>query len=174
MPTRRTPLKKNCRAAVRLAHLNTRGEMHMVDIAGKSVTHRTAVATTLFQSDARVIKALISGQGHKGDAMAAARLAGILGAKKASSLIPLCHPLSLTRVEITISRRSKVTLLITARCESDGKTGVEMEALLAAAAAALTLYDMSKSLSRSSRIGPLQLDFKDGGKSGRYQRRGQR
>jgi len=172
MSTRRTSPKRSGRAAVRLAHLNQRGEMHMVDVAGKSITHRTAVATTLFQSDAKVIKALITGQGRKGDAMAVARLAGILGAKKASSLIPLCHPLSLTHVEISISRRSKVTLLVTARCESDGKTGVEMEALLAAAAAALTLYDMSKSLSRSSRIGPLQLDFKDGGKSGRYQRRG--
>lgn len=171
MAPRKVPGKKPRKPADGFTHLNERGEMRMVDVAAKSVTHRVAVATTLFQSDARVIRMLITGNGRKGDAMAAARLAGILGAKKASSLIPLCHPLPLTHAEITISRRSKVTLLISARCETEGKTGVEMEALLAAAAAALTLYDMSKSLNRASRIGPLQLEFKDGGKSGRYQRR---
>ena len=163
------PVRK-AKPDARLTHLNARGEMHMVDIAGKAVTRRTATASAIFQADARTIRALVSGSGKKGDALAAARLAGILAAKRTPDLIPLAHPLALTRVEIAIALAGKTALQILATCETDGKTGVEMEALCAAAAAALTLYDMGKSMHRGALIRAIRLEYKAGGKSGEYRR----
>ena len=160
----------SARKTAHLTHLNARGEMHMVDIAGKAVTRRTATASAIFAADARTILALTRGSGKKGDALAAARLAGIMAAKRTPDLIPLAHPLALTRVEIVIQPDGKTALKILATCETDGKTGVEMEALCAAAAAALTLYDMGKAMHRGAVIRALQLEHKAGGKSGEYRR----
>ncbi len=155
----------------RLTHLTARGEMRMVDVAGKAVTKRVAVATADFTSTPAVIRALLGGTGKKGDALAAARLAGIMAAKKTPELIPLCHPLPLTKVEVGIERRSATVLRITATVETEAKTGVEMEALTAASLAALTLYDMAKALSKACVISEVRLESKSGGKSGAYVRK---
>ncbi len=148
-----------------LTHLNQRGEAHMVDIGDKPVTRRRAVAQALISGRPETITTILAHGLKKGDALALARVAGIMGAKKTAGLIPLCHPIALTRVEVEISQSGDDGLLITALAETDAKTGVEMEALSAASIAALTLYDMAKSIDRSMVISGIKLMEKSGGKS---------
>ena len=157
-------------AADRLTHLNDKGEAHMVDVGDKPATRRRAIAGAVLTATPDAIGALLSGDLKKGDALATARIAGIMAAKKTSDLIPLCHPLALTRVAVDIDRLSETAIAITATTETTGPTGVEMEALTAASTAALTLYDMAKALDRTMTITDIRLIEKTGGKSGSYRR----
>ncbi len=153
-----------------LTHLSDRGEAHMVDVGDKASTRRRAVAGAVLTATPEAIDALMGGTSKKGDALAAARIAGIMAAKKTSDLIPLCHPVALTRVEIDIARANETTIALAATAETTGPTGVEMEALTAVSTAALTLYDMAKALDRSMTISDIRLIEKSGGKSGTYVR----
>jgi len=153
-----------------LTHLNRQGEAHMVDIGDKAATRRRAVAEARIVARPETIAALIAGELNKGDALAVARIAGIMAAKKTSDLIPLCHPIALTHVEIEIAKSGETSLRVTASAETAGKTGVEMEALTAASVAALTLYDMAKAIDRGMTIGEIALIEKSGGKSGDFRR----
>jgi cyclic pyranopterin phosphate synthase len=155
----------------KLTHLNARGEAHIVDIGDKAVTRRRAVAGARLTANAETIAAITGGTLKKGDALAVARIAGIMAAKKTSELIPLCHPLALTKVEVEITPAADaLSLEISAVAETTGQTGVEMEALTAASVAALTLYDMAKALDRGMVISGIELIEKSGGKSGDYRR----
>jgi cyclic pyranopterin monophosphate synthase len=153
-----------------LTHLNARGEAHIVDIGGKAETARRAVAEAFLHATPNTITAILGGTLKKGDALAVARIAGIMAAKKTSELIPLCHPIALTKVSVEITPSSDSSLRIEAAAETTGRTGVEMEALTAAGVAALTLYDMAKALDRAMRIDGISLLEKAGGKSGDYRR----
>ncbi|MFD2649568.1 cyclic pyranopterin monophosphate synthase MoaC [Devosia albogilva] len=154
-----------------LTHLDARGQAHMVDIGDKAVTRRRAVAEATVLATRETITALVEGSGNKGDALATARIAGIMAAKKTSELIPLCHPLALSKVTIDIDPLVDGSgLHVTAGAETTGQTGVEMEALTAASVAALTLYDMGKAMDRAMTITDLRLAEKSGGKSGDYRR----
>lgn len=154
-----------------LTHLNARGEAHIVDISGKAVTARRAVARARIDAQPATIDAILGGRLKKGDALAVARIAGIMAAKKTSELIPLCHPIALTRVEIEIvATPDGSALVILATAETNDRTGVEMEALTAASVSALTLYDMAKSMDRGMTIAAVQLVEKSGGKSGDFRR----
>jgi cyclic pyranopterin phosphate synthase len=149
----------------RLTHLDETGTAHMVDVAGKPVTAREAVATGRITMSPQAATAIRDGSVKKGDVLATARIAGIMAAKKTAELIPLCHPLPLTRVAVDLAPDdSGVTVIATAATE--GKTGVEMEALTAASVALLTLYDMAKALDKAMVIGDIRLLSKTGGKSG--------
>ena len=153
----------------RLTHVGPDGTARMVDVAAKPPTHRTAVAEALVRmkpSTARLVK---SGKAAKGDVLATARLGGIQAAKQTSALIPLCHPVALTKVAVEFGW-SGSTLRIEARAEAVDRTGVEMEALTAAAGAALTVYDMAKAVDRGMEIRTIRLLEKTGGRSGRYAR----
>ncbi len=152
-----------------LTHLNERGEAHIVDIGGKPVTARRAVARATLEALPATIDAIIGGTLKKGDALAVARIAGIMAAKKTSDLIPLCHPIALSRVEVDIAAAGG-ELVITATAETTDRTGVEMEAMTAASVAALTLYDMAKGIDRAMRISTVELVEKSGGKSGDFRR----
>jgi cyclic pyranopterin monophosphate synthase len=153
-----------------LTHLNTRGEAHIVDIGDKAVTRRRAVAQARVLAQPETIATIMGGGLKKGDALAVARIAGIMAAKKTSELIPLCHPIPLTRVSVEIEADGPNAILIHARAETTGQTGVEMEALVAASTAALTLYDMAKAIDRGMTITDLCLLEKSGGKSGDFSR----
>lgn len=154
-----------------LTHLNHRGEAHIVDIGSKNVTHRRAVARARLDAQPETIDAILGGRLKKGDALAVARIAGIMAAKKTSDLIPLCHPIALTSVEVEIIPTSDGgALVVLATAETTDRTGVEMEALTAASVAALTLYDMAKSMDKAMTIAEIQLVEKTGGKSGDFQR----
>lgn len=152
-----------------LTHLNERGEARIVDIGDKPATHRRAVARARLEASAETIEAILGGTLKKGDALAVARVAGIMAAKKTSDLIPLCHPIALTSVTVDIAADGPA-LAITASAETTGPTGVEMEALTAASVAALTLYDMAKAMDRGMRITNVELVEKSGGKSGDFKR----
>jgi cyclic pyranopterin phosphate synthase len=152
-----------------LTHLNARGEAHIVDIADKASTKRRAVARALLEATPETIAAILGGGLKKGDAVAVARVAGIMAAKKTAELIPLCHPIPLTSVTVDIEADGPA-LAITATAETTGQTGVEMEAMTAAAVAALTLYDMAKAIDRAMTITRVQLVEKSGGKSGDFKR----
>jgi cyclic pyranopterin phosphate synthase len=152
-----------------LTHLNERGEAHIVDVGGKDVTARRAIARAVVEAEPATIAAIIGGTLKKGDALAVARIAGIMAAKKTSELIPLCHAIALSRVEVEIEPQGS-TLVITATAEATDRTGVEMEAMTAASVAALTLYDMAKGIDRGMRIGAVELIEKTGGKSGTWRR----
>ena len=156
-----------------LSHTTADGRLHMVDVAGKASTARSATATSVIHLRGDVLDALIAAALPKGDALAAARVAGVLAAKRTADWIPLCHPLPLDWVNISFARVGRDELLIAATVKTTAPTGVEMEALTAASAAALTLYDMAKSADKGIVIGPTQLEIKRGGKSGEYRRRGQ-
>lgn len=156
-----------------LSHTTADGRLHMVDVAGKASTARSATATSVIHLRGDVLDALIAADLPKGDALAAARVAGVLAAKRTADWIPLCHPLPLDWVNISFARVGRDELLIAATVKTTAPTGVEMEALTAASAAALTLYDMAKSADKGIVIGPTQLEIKRGGKSGEYRRRGQ-
>lgn len=153
-----------------LTHLNARGEAHIVDIGDKAVTRRRAVAQARLVAEVETVTAIMGGSLKKGDALAVARVAGIMAAKKTAELIPLCHPIALTKVSIDISADSEISLLVVATAETTGQTGVEMEALVAASTAALTLYDMAKALDRAMTITDICVVEKSGGKSGDFAR----
>jgi cyclic pyranopterin phosphate synthase len=152
-----------------LSHLTPRGEAHMVDVSGKAVTERTAVATGLVTMAPETLAIVTMGSARKGDVLAAARLAGIMAAKRTADLIPLCHPLALTKVTVEIDPSATGTgLAVSATVRVTGQTGVEMEALTAVAVACLTIYDMLKAVDRAMTIGPIRLVEKTGGRSGTW------
>ncbi len=147
------------------SHLNNAGEAHMVDVSTKEVTHRSATAQAVVRLNEDIIRAITDGQVAKGDLLAVARVAGIQAAKKCADLIPLCHPLPLSKVAIDMVV-FKGGMKVTSVCRTSGQTGVEMEALTAASVAALTIYDMCKSMDKGIVIEDLKLLQKSGGKSG--------
>ncbi len=152
-----------------LTHLDETGAARMVDVAGKPATAREAIATGRITMSADAAAAIRDGAAKKGDVLAVARVAGIMAAKRTAELIPLCHPLPLTRVSVDLAPdASGVTVIAT--CATEGKTGVEMEALTAATVALLTVYDMAKALDKAMVIGDVRLLSKTGGKSGAWRR----
>jgi len=154
-----------------LTHLNERGEAHMVDISTKNVTKRVAIAQSVIQLSKEAYELLISGTHKKGDVLAVARIAGIQAAKKCSDLIPLCHPLMLSKVGVEFETQADAfSIRALATCELEGKTGVEMEALTAASVATLTIYDMCKAVDKGMTISDTMLLKKTGGKSGDWER----
>jgi cyclic pyranopterin monophosphate synthase len=152
-----------------LTHLDADGRVRMVDVGDKAPTAREAVARGTVRMSAAARRLVLSGTTKKGDALQAARLAGIMGAKRTADLIPLCHPLPLTHVSVDITPVSG-GFAIHSRAKTMGQTGVEMEALTAVAVAALTLYDMVKAVDKTMVIGEICLMEKRGGKSGEYAR----
>ena len=153
-----------------LTHFDDRGAARMVDVGGKPETERTATASGVVTMRPKTL-ALIRGHGiAKGDVLAVARLAGITGAKQTAALIPLCHPLPLTGVTVDFAFPDDRTLAITATARVFGRTGVEMEALVAVTSAALTVYDMAKAVDRGMTIGAVRLEAKTGGRSGDFHR----
>lgn len=153
-----------------LSHLDPAGRARMVDVSAKAVTHRTAVASARVTLTPAVFELVSAGRLPKGDVAAAARLAGILAAKRTDELIPLCHPIGLDAVDVDVELIPPETVRITAEARVEAKTGVEMEALTAVSVAALTVYDMCKSADKGITIGPIRLESKTGGKSGAYHR----
>ena len=155
----------------KLTHLDEAGHAHMVDVSGKSDTDRMATATAIVQLTQAAMDVLLEGNLKKGDALAVARIAGIMAAKKTSELIPLCHPLPITKVAVDLETdRATHRILITATVKTRGQTGVEMEALTSASTAALTVYDMMKAVDKGITIASIQLEEKQGGKSGTWRR----
>ncbi|NEQ46901.1 MAG: cyclic pyranopterin monophosphate synthase MoaC [Leptolyngbya sp. SIOISBB] len=153
-----------------LTHLNEQGEAHMVDVSQKVATVREAIAEGLIKMSLTTLEQIEQGNSPKGDVLGTARLAGIMAAKQTASLIPLCHPLPLSQVQVTIeAQRSLPGYRIQALVRTKAETGVEMEALTAVSVAALTLYDMAKALEKSMSIQTVRLLQKTGGKSGDYQ-----
>ena len=152
----------------KLNHFNEQGQAHMVDVSNKDITSRIATAKASIIMNADTLKIIISGSAKKGDVLGIARLAGIMAAKKTSDLIPLCHPLPISNVNIDLKPDpSKNSIDIIATVKSTGQTGVEMEALTAANITALTIYDMVKAVDRTMKITDLRVTLKNGGKSGR-------
>jgi cyclic pyranopterin phosphate synthase len=152
-----------------LTHIAASGEAHMVDVGDKAETVRSATATGYVRMLPETLALIREGNAKKGDVIGTARLAGIMAAKKTSDLIPLCHPLMLTKVSVDIAEDDSLPgLSVTATAKLTGKTGVEMEALTAVSVACLTIYDMAKAADRSMEIGGLRLIEKSGGKSGIY------
>ena len=157
----------------KLTHLAAGGEAHMVDVSEKAVSERVALAQGAIRMRADTLQVALSGNAKKGDVFAAARIAGIMAAKKTAELIPLCHPLALTSVSIDIEPDPALPgIRVSARAKVAGQTGVEMEALTAVAVACLTIYDMLKAIDRSMRIEGIELIEKTGGKSGTFKREG--
>ena len=155
--------------APRLTHIGADGSAQMVDVGAKAETERTAVASGAVKMKPETLRAIIAGDAKKGDVLGAARIAGIMAAKKTHELIPLCHPLLLNKVSVDIEPDDGLPgLRVTALARVTGKTGVEMEALTAATVACLTIYDMAKALDRAMEIGEVKLVSKTGGKSGDY------
>ena len=152
-----------------LTHVDERGSARMVDVANKVVTHRRAIAGAFITMQPATIAMIVEGRAPKGDVLAVARVAGIMAAKRTSDLIPLCHPLALTHASVDLTPEEG-GIRIEATVETDGKTGVEMEALTAAGVAALTLYDMCKAVERGMTVQGLGLLRKEGGKSGVWTR----
>lgn len=155
-----------------LTHLNKEGRAHMVSVTNKSDTYRLAVAKGTVQMQPETLKRIINGGMEKGDVLAVAQVAGIMGAKKTSDIIPMCHPLLITHADISFNHDfDKSELYIEASVALTGKTGIEMEALTSVSIAALTIYDMCKAIDRSIIIKDIRLMEKSGGKSGEYKRR---
>ena len=153
----------------KLTHINENGEAQMVDVSDKNNTDREAKAGAVILMKAETLELIVSGSHKKGDVLAVARVAGIQAAKKCWELIPLCHPLMLSKVSIELTpNQEKSCIEIIATAKLNGKTGVEMEALTAASIAALTIYDMCKAVDRFMRIDNVQLLEKKGGKSGHW------
>lgn len=150
-----------------LTHLDPQGRVRMVDVGGKPVTSRRAAAEAVVSASKQTLDLIFEGRLPKGDAAGAARLAGIMAAKKTAELIPLCHPISISEAAVDVSR-SEAGVRITASVSTSGRTGVEMEALTAASVAALTLYDMIKGVERGARIEKVRLLSKSGGRSGEW------
>jgi cyclic pyranopterin monophosphate synthase len=149
----------------KLTHLDETGAAHMVDVSAKSATIREAVAAGHIRMSASALEAIRSGSLAKGDALAVARVAGIMAAKRTSDLIPLCHPLPITRVSVAFTFE-EAAIAVSATVATEGKTGVEMEALTAATMALLTIYDMGKAIDKAMVIEGVRLLTKTGGKSG--------
>jgi len=155
----------------RFTHFDEHGEARMVDVSAKAETDRVAVAKGSVIMAPATLKLIQEGGAKKGDVLAVAQLAGIMAAKRTSELIPLCHPLPLTSVEVALDcDPARNAVDITATCRTTGKTGVEMEALTAASVAALTVYDMCKAVDRAMVLTDIRLQHKSGGKSGTYDR----
>jgi cyclic pyranopterin monophosphate synthase len=154
-------------AEQKLTHVDETGAAHMVDVSDKSPTTRVAVASGIVRMEAATLNTIVAGNAAKGDVLAAARIAGIMAAKRTSDLIPLCHPLALTKVTVDIEPDAALPgLRVVATAKVDGKTGVEMEALTAVSVACLTIYDMAKALEKGMVITDIRLEEKTGGKSG--------
>ncbi|MDX1580287.1 MAG: cyclic pyranopterin monophosphate synthase MoaC [Alphaproteobacteria bacterium] len=153
----------------KLTHFDDKGDARMVDVGDKDVTERLATAKGRIVMAAETLAMILSGDAKKGDVLGVARLAGIMAAKKTADLIPLCHPLALSKVEVGLEPdRDASAIEIAATVKVSGKTGVEMEALTAVSVAALTVYDMCKAVDRAMRIEDIRLTHKSGGKSGTY------
>lgn len=153
----------------KFTHINADGNAHMVDVTDKAITEREARAEAFIEMAPATLEMIMSGSHHKGDVFATARIAGIQAAKKTSDLIPLCHPLMLTKVEVELEAQPEHSRVrITSLCKLSGKTGVEMEALTAASVAALTIYDMCKAVQKDMVISQTRLLEKRGGKSGHF------
>ena len=158
----------------KLTHFDEQGQAHMVDVGQKEEIHRVAVAQGLIVMQPATLQTILKGQAHKGDVLGVARIAAIMGAKKTSELIPLCHPLFLTRIAVDFSTVTEEDsgqscgILCTAITETHGQTGVEMEALTAVQIGLLTIYDMCKAIDRGMRIESVRLLEKMGGKSGHF------
>ncbi len=154
-----------------LTHVNSRGEARMVDVGQKGDTEREAVAKGRVIMKPTTLEQIRTARLKKGDVLAIARVAGIMAAKKTPDLIPLCHPILISNIAIEFDLSGNESIEITARVKSTGKTGVEMEALVAVSVAALTIYDMGKSIDRAMTITDIRLESKKGGKSGTYRRK---
>jgi cyclic pyranopterin monophosphate synthase len=153
----------------KLTHLGARGEARMVDVSAKAVTEREAVAEGCVLMQAATLDIVRKGNAKKGDVLGAARIAGIMAAKRTHELIPLCHPLAISQVEVDLTPNAELPgIEVRARVKVAGKTGVEMEALTAVAVACLTVYDMVKAIDRGMRIEGIRLLEKSGGRSGHY------
>ncbi len=153
-----------------LTHFDEHGQAHMVDVSDKAVTDRIARAEGHVKMAPETLDIVMEGRAKKGDVLAVARLAGIMGAKKTADLIPLCHPLPVTKVAVDLAPDPALPgVRIEATVRTTGQTGVEMEALTAVNIAALTVYDMVKAVDRAMEIGGIRVILKDGGKSGRYE-----
>ena len=153
-----------------LTHFDDSGQAHMVDVSAKAVTAREAVAEGLVVMTPETLALVAAGTAKKGDVLGTARLAGIMGAKKTAELIPLCHPLPITKVSLELEPDADLPgVRITATVKTSGQTGVEMEALTAVSTAALTIYDMLKAAEKGMRIEGIRLLSKTGGKSGRWE-----
>ena len=152
-----------------LTHFDAHGQAHMVDVAAKPSTHRIAIAQGRIVMNIQTIKIILAGSAKKGDVLGIARIAGIMAAKKTSDLIPLCHPLALTRVTVNFETDEIASsITCTATVETVGPTGVEMEALIAAQIALLTIYDMCKAVDRAMTVTDVRVLEKHGGKSGSF------
>ncbi|KER03930.1 cyclic pyranopterin monophosphate synthase MoaC [Photorhabdus temperata] len=152
-----------------LTHINSTGEAHMVDVSAKVETEREARAEAFIEMTPETLAMIIDGSHHKGDVFATARIAGIQAAKRTWELIPLCHPLLLTKVEVQLEAQAEYNRVrIESCCRLTGKTGIEMEALTAASVAALTIYDMCKAVQKDMVIGPVRLLEKRGGRLGHF------
>ncbi|MDO8879390.1 MAG: cyclic pyranopterin monophosphate synthase MoaC [Coriobacteriia bacterium] len=154
----------------RLTHLDENGAAHMVDVGAKPVTHRVATAEATVHMQPETLAMIVEGRAPKGDVFAVARIAGIQAAKRTADLIPLCHPLPITKVSVELEP-GQAEVHITATVATDGKTGIEMEALTAAAVAGLALYDMCKAVDRGMEVTSVRLLEKSGGASGTWTRK---
>ena len=153
-----------------LTHFDDQGQAHMVDVSAKPVTDRTAVAEGQVVMTPETLALITSGQTKKGDVLGVARLAGIMAAKKTADLIPLCHPLPITKVALDLTADPALPgIRVEATVKTGGQTGVEMEALTAVSVACLTIYDMVKAVEKGMRIEGIRLRLKEGGKSGRWE-----
>ena len=162
-------MMKNSESTQELTHFDAHGQAHMVDVAGKAATHRRAIAKGTIVMMPQTLAVILSGNAKKGDVLGVARLAGIMAAKKTSDLIPLCHSLALTRVSLDFEPDELThSISCTAAVETVGPTGVEMEALVAAQTALLTIYDMCKAVDRGMTLTDLRVLEKHGGKSGSF------
>ena len=156
--------------ANKLSHFDTSGRAHMVDVSDKAVTDRIAVAEGHITMTLETLALITEGRATKGDVLGIARLAGIMGAKKTAELIPLCHPLPITKVTLELTPDPTLPgIRISATVKTTGQTGVEMEALTAVSTAALTVHDMVKAVQKDMEIGGIRVTLKDGGKSGRFE-----
>jgi cyclic pyranopterin phosphate synthase len=157
----------------KLTHIGRSGAARMVDVSAKAATERVAIAEGRVEMTPATLELVLAGDARKGDVLGAARIAGIMAAKKTHELIPLCHPLALSKVEVDIApERKPAGLVVRATCKLKGQTGVEMEALTAVSVACLTIYDMVKAVDRGMRIEGIRLIEKRGGKSGTYRAKG--
>lgn len=153
-----------------LTHFDAKGDAHMVDVSAKDITHRIATARGCVKMLPETLALITEGTAKKGDVLGVARLAGIMGAKKTADLIPLCHPLPITKVAVELTPDADLPgVQIEATVKTTGQTGVEMEALTAVNVAALTVYDMLKAADKGMEISNIHVILKDGGKSGRYE-----
>lgn len=161
-----------------LTHIDKNGDVRMVDVSQKADTERIAIAEGFISMHAETLRLITTGEAAKGDVLAAARIGGIMAAKATSSIIPMCHPLNITKAKVECTpvfegerEDGKIGIHVLTTCGVTGKTGIEMEALTAASVACLTVYDMCKAVDRGMEIGDIRLLKKDGGKSGLWERK---